>query len=267
MIKLGVNSLMFCEYDFATAAKCIAEVGYDGVEIAAIKSMCEHLDLDCWKKQAKDLARIVRENGLEILSIEEARPDEELAMRALEAAAEMSIPVVNIGSGGKADVPGDFDRSVKLLRRVSERAQQLGVSLCVKAHVGSAICDTPTTLRAMKAIDSPAFGVDMDPSHIHRAGENAEEALQKVVHRVKHIHIRDCKGRQRDPGPIRNQACGKGNIDLTAFCREIVQGDYSGPVCLEVHGKDEGLDLAALSVIAAESYGFLNACFRFLGVR
>ena len=43
--------------------------------------------------------------------------------------------------------------------------------------------------------------------------------------------------------------------------------DYSGPVCLEVHGKDEGLGLAALSVIAAESYGFLNACFRLLGVR
>ena len=243
MIKLGVNSLMSCGYGFATAAECIAEAGYDGVEIAAIKGMCEHLDLDCWQKQSKDLAGIARENGLEILSMEEARPDEELAMRALEAAAEMSIPVVNVCSGGRAHVSGDFDRSVKMLRKVSLRAQKLGVSLCVKAHVGSAICDTPSTLRAIGAIDSPAFGVDMDTSHIHRAGEIAEEALRKVVHKVKHIHIRDCMGRQRDPGPIRNQACGKGNIDLTAFCREIVQKDYGGMHLTPVHATSGVLGL------------------------
>ena len=51
------------------------------------------------------------------------------------------------------------------------------------------------TLRALQAI--PAIGLDMDPSHIHRANENPVEALSAVVSRIKHVHIRDCKGRQR----------------------------------------------------------------------
>ena len=33
----------------------------------------------------------------------------------------------------------------------------------------------------MEEIDSPAFGIDMDPSHIHRAGENPVEAIAAVV--------------------------------------------------------------------------------------
>jgi sugar phosphate isomerase/epimerase len=43
MIKLGVNSVLFGGFDFATAAKYIKLAGYDGVEISAIQGMCEHL--------------------------------------------------------------------------------------------------------------------------------------------------------------------------------------------------------------------------------
>ena len=46
MIKLGVNSVLFSNSDFATAAKYIKLAGYDGVELSAIKGMCEHLALD-----------------------------------------------------------------------------------------------------------------------------------------------------------------------------------------------------------------------------
>ena len=62
----------------------------------------------------------------------------------------------------------------------------------------------------MEEISSPAFGIDMDPSHIHRAGENPVEAIAAVVTRVKHVHIRDCKGTQRGPGTPELQANGRG---------------------------------------------------------
>jgi len=68
MIKLGVNSVLFSGFDFATAAKHIAMAGYDGVEVSAIRGMCEHLDLDRWREQAKELKQIVADNGLEFLS-------------------------------------------------------------------------------------------------------------------------------------------------------------------------------------------------------
>ncbi len=266
MIKLGVNSVLFGGFDFATAAKWIALAGYDGVEISAIKGMCEHLELDRWREQAAELQQIVSDNGLEWLSMEEAGLDPERLTLAFEAAAELGIPVVNVGPGGKSDVEEDFQRQTDLLAQLAEQAAGYGVTLCCKAHVGGAIYNTPTTLRAMEKITSPAFGVDMDPSHIYRAGEDPAAALAPVLSRVKHIHIRDCLGTGPSPGAARDQACGRGDIDLLAYCRTMVEGGYDGPVCLEVIGAGE-LELAEVVTIAAESYGYLNACLQALGGR
>ena len=266
MIKLGVNSVLFGGYDFGTACRYIKAAGYDGVEISAIKGMCEHIDLDNWKSQAKELRQIASDSGLEFLSMEEAALDEDRLMKAFEAGVEIGIPVINIGPGGKSDVEEDFQRQVALMAKMAEKAESFGVTLCCKAHVGGSIYNTPTTLRAMERVKSPAFGIDMDPSHIYRAGENPAEALKPVLSRVRHIHIRDCKGPGPSPGSPPDQACGRGDIDLMAYCRVMVEGGYSGPVCLEVIGAGQ-MELADVSIIAAESYGYLNACLKVLGAR
>lgn len=266
MIKLGVNSVLFAGFDFATAAKTIKTAGYDGVEISAIQGMCEHLELDNWKAQAAELKQIVSDNGLEFLAMEEAALDEGRLTKAFEAASAIGIPVVNIGPGGTKDVEEDFQRQTDMIAKMAELAEGFGVALCCKAHVGASIYSTPTTLRAMEKITSPAFGVDMDPSHIHRAGEVPADALRPVLARTKHIHIRDCKGPGPSPGAPRDQACGRGDIDLMAYCRVMVEGGYSGPVNLEVIGAGE-LELADVTIIAAESYGYLNACLKSLGAR
>lgn len=267
MIKLGVNSVLFKTFDFATAARAIALSGYDGVEIAAIQGMCEHLELSRWKEQKNELQAAVEDNGLQFLSMEVASLSEERLLPAFEAAAEIGIPVVNVGPGGKSGVQEDLAGSIEKLARMADKAASFGVTLCVKAHVGNAIHDTPTTLAAMKQITSSAFGIDMDPSHIHRSGENAEEALPAVLSRVKHIHIRDCKGREKGPGPIEMQACGRGDIDLFGYCKAMVDGGYVGPVVLEVIGATPEHTLDRLSIVAAESYGYLNACLKKLNAR
>jgi sugar phosphate isomerase/epimerase len=266
MMKLGVNSVLFSSSDFATAARYIKLAGYDGVEISAIRGMCEHLELDRWREQAVELKRIVADNGLEFLSMEESALDEERLTKAFEAGAEIGIPVVNIGPGGKSSVKADFDRQTDLTAKMASKAEQYGVTLCAKAHVGACIDDTPTTLAAMQKVASPAFGIDMDPSHIWRAGEDPAQALRQVLSRVKHIHIRDCLGKGPGPGKAQDQACGRGDIDLFAYCKAMVDGSYAGPVCLEVIGAGD-LELAEVAIVAAESYGYLNACLKALGAR
>lgn len=266
MIELGVNSVLFSNGDFATAARYTKLAGYDGIEISAIRGMCEHLELDRWREQAADIRRIAADNELDLLSMEEAAPDEERLTQAFEAGAEIGIPVVNIGPGGKSGSREDLDRQTDLIARMSEKAERYGVTLCVKAHVGQCIDSTPTTLAAMKKITSAAFGIDMDASHIWRAGEDPAEALRAVLSRTKHIHVRDCLGRGPGPGRPQDQACGRGDIDLLAYCRAMVEGGYSGPVCLEVIGAG-ALGLAETAIIAAESYGYLNATLKALGAR
>ncbi len=266
MIRLGVNSVLFGGFDFASAAKHIKLAGYDGIEISAIKGMCEHLDLDRWREQASELRQIASDNGLAFLSMEEAALDRERLLKAFAAGAEIGIPIVNIGPGGESGSRDDLERQTDLMAEMAAEAERFGVKLCVKAHVGACIDNTPTTLAAMLKVTSPAFGIDMDPSHIWRAGEDPAAALGQVISRVQHIHIRDCLGRGPGPGSPRDQVCGRGDIDLFGYCRAMVEGGYDGPVCLEVIGAGD-LSLPEVAMIAAESYGYLNACFSALGAR
>lgn len=266
MIKLGVNSVLFAGLDFATAARLTKLCGYDGIEVSAIAGMCEHYVLDRWETQVEALRRTAAEHGLTLLSMEVASLDEARLRKACAAAKAAGIPIINVGPGGKANAPGAIEQAIITLTARSQMAAEYGVTLCCKAHVGSAIFNTATTLAAMQAIIHPSFGVDMDPSHIWRAGEEPAEALRQVVARVRHIHIRDCKGRVASPGEARDQACGRGDIDLPRYFRTLVEARYDGPVCLEVIGAAQ-YDLAQKMTVAAESYGYMNACLKALGAR
>lgn len=240
-------------------------IGYDGVELSAIQGMCEHLVLDAWETQAPLVKAAAQEAGVELLSMEVASLDEERLTKAFQAARYLGIPVVNVGPGGKSDVEEDFVASVNTLTARAKLAAEYGVMLCCKAHVNSAIYSTPTTQRAMNEIQLDSFGVDMDPSHIHRAGEKPEEALAQVVSRMGHVHIRDCKGPGPGPGAPADQACGRGEINLVGYFKALVDAGYEGPVCLEVIGPE--LTVQQAQAIASESYGYMNAILKGMNAR
>jgi sugar phosphate isomerase/epimerase len=265
-MKLGANSVLFGGYEMDTAFKYLAMAGYDGIELSAIDGMSQHLVLDRWRELAAEIKRLSREYNLELLAMEQPSQDPARMETAFQAAAEIGIPVINCGPGGKSDDEETLRQSIDSLGRLAEMAGKYGVTLCVKAHVGAAIYNTPTTLRLMEAVTSPHLGIDMDPSHIHRAGENPVEALAAVVSRVKHVHIRDCKGRQQNPGKPEMQANGRGDIDLLGYIRVLHEHGYTGPVDLEIIGAKE-YPLEACCTIAAESRGHMQACLQACGAR
>ncbi len=265
-MKLGANSVLFGGHDLESAFKYIAMSGYDGIEVSAIEGMSEHLVLSRWREIVPEVKRLAKAYGLELLAMEQPSQDPTIMDTAFQAAVEAGIPIVNCGPGGKAGDEASFQRTVESLGNLARLAERYGVTLCVKAHVGAAIHDTPTTLRLMALISSPAFGIDMDPSHIYRAGENPVEAIAAVISRVKHVHIRDCKGRQQGPGKPELQANGRGDIDLVGYIRVLHERGYSGPLDLEIIGaKDYSLEQCC--IIAAESRGHMQACLQACGAR
>ncbi len=260
-MKLGANSVLFGGHSMETAFKYLALSGYDGIELSAIDGMSEHLVLDRWQEVAPEIKRLAQEYGLELLAMEQPSQDAAKMELAMQAAVEIGIPIINCGPGGKSDDEATLQQSIDSLGALADKAEKYGVTLCVKAHVGASIYNTPTTLRAMEAINSPAFGIDMDPSHIWRASENPVEAIAAVVSRVKHVHIRDCKGRQQNPGKPENQANGRGDIDLVGYIRVLHENGYTGPVNLEIIGAKE-YSVEQCCVIAAESRGHMQACLQ-----
>lgn len=267
-MKLGANSVLFGAFDMEAAFKYLAMAGYDGIELSAIDGMSEHLVLDRWRELVPEIKRLSGEYGLELLAMEQPRQDPARMETAFQAAVELGIPIVNCGPGGKTGDEEAWPKVIDSLGNLAAMAARYGVTLCVKAHVGASIYNTPTTLQAMQEISSPAFGIDMDPSHIYRAGENPVEAIAAVISRVKHVHIRDCKGRQHGPGAPQDQANGRGDIDLVGYIRVLHENGYAGPLDLEIIGtKAQGYSLEQCCVIAAESRGHMQACLQACGAR
>jgi sugar phosphate isomerase/epimerase len=265
-MKLGANTVLFGGYDMETAFKYIAMSGYDGVEVSAIEGMSQHLVLDRWQEIAPEIKRLAQVYNLELLAMEQPSHDLDKMEKAMQAAVESGIPIINCGSGGKTDDPSTLQQSLDELGELVKMAERYGITLCVKAHVGNAVYNTPTTLKVMEAISSPNFGIDMDPSHIYRANENPVEAIAAVISRVKHVHIRDCKGRQQGPGKPEMQANGRGDIDLVGYIRVLHEHGYNGPLNLEVIGAKE-YSLEQCCIIAAESRGHMQACLQACGAR
>ncbi|NSW51145.1 MAG: sugar phosphate isomerase/epimerase [Anaerolineae bacterium] len=266
-MKIGLNSVLFGGYDLETAFRVTAMAGYDGIEISAINGMSEHLVIDRWRDTADEIKRLSKEYNLELLAMEQPNSRDMAVMEeAMHAAVEIGIPIINTGPGGVSDDEEEFAKSVDAIGECCKLGEKYGVTVCVKAHVRASIYNTPTTLRLMEAISSPAFGVDMDPSHIWRGNENPVEAISAVVSKVKHVHIRDCKGRQMNPGLPPMQANGRGDIDLVGYVRVLHEAGYTGPVDLEVIGAKE-LELLQCAIIAAETRGHLQASLQACGAR
>jgi sugar phosphate isomerase/epimerase len=228
--------------------------------------MSEHLVLDRWEELVGPIRELAATYELPIQAMEQPRQDADVMERAFRAAVEIGCPVVNCGPGGSAGDDASLAERIDSLAGLAEMAGRYGVTLCVKAHVGAAIHDTPSTLKVLAAIDHPAFGLDMDPSHIHRAGENPVEALRAVVDRVRHVHVRDCAGPGPKPGAPEMQANGRGDIDLLGYFRVLHEAGYDGPVDLEVIGAKE-CALETCVMIAAESRGHMQACLQACGAR
>ncbi len=265
-MKLGANSVLFGGHDMETAFKYIALSGYDGIEISAIDGMSEHLVLERWRELAPTVKQLAQTYNLELLAMEQPSRDPAKMELAMQAAVDIGIPIINCGPGGKTGEPGTLEQTINELGELVKMAERHGVTLCVKAHVGHSVYNTPTTLEAMKAISSPNFGIDMDPSHIYRANENPVEAIAAVVSRVKHVHIRDCKGRQQGPGKPEMQANGRGDIDLVGYVRVLHENGYTGPLNLEIIGAKE-YSVEQCCIIAAESRGHMQASLQACGAR
>ena len=105
-MKLGANTVLFGGYDMEIAFKSLAMAGYDGVEISAIEGMGVHLAVETWRESAPEIKRLSQAYTLELLAMEHPSRDPARIELAMQAAAELGIPIINCGPGGKSGDAG-----------------------------------------------------------------------------------------------------------------------------------------------------------------
>jgi len=266
-MRLGCNTVLFAAHDLAGALERVAWCGFQEVELAAIPGMCEHI------APGRDDPASVREQveavGLLPVAIEAAmdlsNPDNHPRfVEVLRMAAGLGVEVVNTGGGGKSD-DAESERAVhEAIRKLAPFADSLGVLIGVKAHVGQAMYNTESALRAIEAVEAPGWGVNYDASHLYRVGDDVVQAAELLGSRLASVHIRDTLEQIIPIGPPTTQIPGRGSIDLRGVLAELQTGGFVGPIDLEVIGGGKLEDWQAVAV-AAEGRGYLNRLMRELG--
>jgi sugar phosphate isomerase/epimerase len=265
VVQLGCNTVLFGCCDLATALTHIAWAGYHYVELAAIAGMAEHIAPSMTAVDRRSVRDLLTERGLTATAIEAATTDRSRLEAIFGLANDLGIAIVNVGSGGSS---GDEESTVAAIAHLADLADlagRHGVRLAVKPHVGQAIYNAETAMRLVSEVSEPALGLNFDPSHLFRAGEEPQAVAHLWGKHVVTSHFRDCLSRETRVGPPETQIPGRGSVDIPATLRALRDEGYAGPLNLEVIGA-AGYDLSRAMGVAAESQGYLHRCLQEISI-
>ena len=249
LAKPAVNPFCYGTYGMRTlspevALRTIAEVGYDGVEIALmpeyatdpkalapadrkqIRSLLESLGLTvpCFLEsiaitgQAKK-----REENLDRLK------------RAFELGHDLSPakpPMVESVLGGKTSewevLKGHFVTELKLWAKIAENAKSV---VCFKPHAAQAVHSPERALWLLKEVGSRHLRMVYDYSHMSLEGFGLEDSLRQLLPSTPILAVKDAKG---TPEKHDYLLPGDGAIDYLAYFRLLKKFGYSGDIAVEV---------------------------------
>jgi L-ribulose-5-phosphate 3-epimerase len=130
-----------------------------------------------------------------------------------------------------------FDRVAKELDRTASVAQREGIRLVLENEFSCNVATGGESAAMLKAVNSPALGLNWDPGNAFAAGEkkpypDGYNLLDKK--RIWHIHLKDA---QHDPDRDEStwRPIGGGSIDYLAQFRALLKDGYDGTMSLETH--------------------------------
>jgi sugar phosphate isomerase/epimerase len=184
----------------------------------------------------------VRRHGLEPRAIYSATPinvseDEavEQVKRLIDNAARTGVAVLIEGGTGR---PENFEHYFAIMRRAAPYAQERGVTIGLKPHGGVATTGEDC-LRAIQAVDHPAYRICFDPGNLlYYAGQNPVAELPKLAPYVVAMCIKDETG---GSGPQRsvNVTPGDGDVDFPGVFRILNDHGFAGkPAIIETLAGD-----------------------------
>lgn len=255
--------MLFAGLTLEEALQHIAWAGFEAAEIACL-SNARHVWPDFGPDEIARTRDLFDQSGLKVVAMEAAtnllNPDQRAWFYScLRLAKELGIPLVSSGSGGK-DTPEDLAEFARIAPEIAAEAERNSVKVSIKAHVHAAVHDVASAVRAAEEANSPWLGINYDPTHLYREGEDILEAWDRLAPHVVHVHFRDLKGgADKAIGPPVHQIPGRGVLDLPPLLRRIVGSDYSGALDLEVIGAFDYPAGQSMG-IAAQSMGYIRRC-------
>lgn len=186
--------------------------------------------------------------------------------RVIVAAPLLGLDCVNtfVGRDWHLTVDDNWPRFLDTWRPLVRFAEDHGVRIAIENCPmlftkdewpgGKNLLTTPAVWRrAFADIESPAFGLNYDPSHFVLQGMDPLAPLEEFHERIFHVHAKDVRidaraiqdvGRFDFPNRWHQPRIpGFGEIDWGRFVGELMRTGYDGPVCIEVEDDSFGRSL------------------------
>lgn len=165
---------------------------------------------------------------------------------AIRDAARAGIGTVNVLSGpnlwedGARRVPEDvahadaWELVWRAFDRIVPLAEREGIGLAFEACWGTLCDDYFTTSDLLARYDSPAFGINLDPSHYVLRRQPIDWVIRRWGDRIRHVHVKDVIGEPgRDGDTFMFPLIGEGRTDWVAFFAALHAAGYTGALSVE----------------------------------
>ncbi|HXG12853.1 MAG TPA: sugar phosphate isomerase/epimerase family protein [Gemmataceae bacterium] len=267
-MKLAFSSNAYLRFPFAEAARRVAAIGYDGIEIMADVPHAWPAGLLEEQKQAiRDaLARhnlaISNVNAFMMNAISDSRqqywhpswiePDRHYRQvridhtrRALTLARELGARCITTEPGGPVEPGTSWGQALRLfvemLKPVAEHAEKEGVLLLIEPEPGLLIETADQFEELMKHIDSPAVGLNFDIGHFYCVGDEPAATVHRLARYIRHFHLEDIAASRVH----HHLVPGEGAIDFAATLQAIRAIGYQGWITIELYPYVDDPDTAA----------------------
>lgn len=242
MIPLGCSTLGFRFDTLDTALTEIAAQGFGLVDIAMYPSYCPHFNpLTATAADEAQLQQILSDNQLRLAAINAtdgllgiaAQRDQAMAYAraSLRLAGRLGAYGVTMQSGVEP-ASGAWLEVASIvapdLRTLGDEAEALGLELTLELHKTMLMATGQEARDLMTLVDHPAVGVALDPSHATYAGENVADIARALGPLVKHVHLRDARGKDIMVVP------GDGEVDFHELALALDEIGYARAAVIEL---------------------------------
>ena len=133
------------------------------------------------------------------------------------------------------DIPGNLDWSknwedyIEALRECASICEDAGIRYSLEPHPYRYVSNADSMLRILSEVESPAMGINFDPSHLFPCGEIPQVVIYRLGKNIIHAHLSDNDGLTNA-----HWRPGKGKMDWQGILKAFKDVGYSGVLSLEL---------------------------------
>jgi sugar phosphate isomerase/epimerase len=123
----------------------------------------------------------------------------------------------------------NFEDYVGALRECASICEAAGVMMSVEPHPGRYLANTDGALRLLEHVNSPAMGINLDPSHTFPVGDFPNVSVYRLGSKIIHCHVSD-----NDAVTNVHWRPGQGKIDWGQMLQALHDVGFDGVISVEL---------------------------------